>query len=587
MCGIVAMHCVDGNAEERSLSALKRLEYRGYDSFGVYSERREIPYRQLGAISEANLDDNIIPHSRSAIAHTRWATHGVVAVRNAHPHVSKSGTFAVVHNGVITNHNILRKALTSYGFTFKSETDTEVIANLFELLWVSGESTPQSVMQAVRKRLDGEYAMCVMSTHWDERILATKQESPLVFAIKEDSAAIASDESALLGFNMCADLVDGDILETWSDDGRAKYLLHRSDASESLDFYPLEQQMESTLLNKSVHSSYMLKEMLEIPKAIRSAQAACAPEVISHLDGKNVVLTGCGSAYYAALFGAYLRNSLDVAACRTLAFPADELEHAYRLQQDDVLVCISQSGETYDTVAPAKYAQARLLDVVSVTNSGRSTLSKLSDHTVFQNAGLERCVLSTKSIVSQCIILQTLFDPESELRGKAFDETWVSTFQSQRMKAQIASAVETLLPVDHIFFIGRGMLLPIAYESALKVKEVTYKHAEGAGGGFFKHGTLSLIDERFVTVAHIPSKEHEAEAHALIEANISEIESRQGIVIRVGHGKSCDICLPDIHPTLNPILHLGVGQLLAYHLAVRLGRNVDRPRSLAKSVTVR
>jgi glutamine---fructose-6-phosphate transaminase (isomerizing) len=585
MCGIVAMHILGGNAEKESIEALKELEYRGYDSFGVFSELRPEPKRYIGAISEADIADDLIPESKCAIAHTRWATHGVVALRNAHPHISRSGTFSVVHNGVITNHVALRKSLEANGFVFLSETDTEVVANLFEFLG-GAHRPPEKLLEDVRKRLEGEYALCVMSKWWGEMIVATRQESPLIMAVRTDAIALASDESALQGFDLCAPLEDEDILKVWSDSDGVSYELYSPLTYRKLEFEPVVSKTDSCLNGKS-YDSFMLKEMEEIPEAIRRAQANCTETVIDHVKRKNIVLTGCGSAYYAALYGAYVRTALNSALSYTLAFPADEIHDLHKINPGESLICISQSGETYDTLAPAKYANWGRLDVVAITNSLRSTLSKLSTLTVFQNAGVERCVLSTKSMVSQCIILQRMFDPQAASKDHDFAQLWEDTFKSLSVQTQIMEAVNVLFPVDNIFFIGRGIMMPIAYENALKVKEVTYKHAEGMGGGFFKHGTLSLIDDRFVTVAHVPSKKTSPTEYALIDANISEIEARNGVVVRVGHDGQCDITLPNTHATLNPILQLGVGQFLAYHLAVKMGRNVDRPRSLAKSVTVR
>ena len=329
--------------------------------------------------------------------------------------------------------------------------------------------------------------------------------------------------------------------------------------------------------------NYMWKEMHEIPKALRSVCDLDLKWIKSELQDKSIMLTGCGSAYYVAEMGLYLRQMVD-SKSQTHCIQADEIEHKANLKALKTLVCISQSGETFDTLEPAKAVLQQGNTVVGITNVGHSTLAKISTHSVIQHAGTERCVLSTKSIVSQFGILYRLFVKKDKLRE--LPQVWESTFTSKVLH-RLETYASLYKDTDHFFHIGRGIYYPIALENALKLKEVTYCHAEGMGAGFFKHGTLSLIDDRFLVFAHLPSPETDQELYDLTQANISEIRSRNGRVITVGHDVSCDIELVHIDRYINPILHLGVGQYFAYYLAMTLGRNVDQPRSLAKSVTVR
>ncbi len=581
MCGIVAVLCNNENAEYAALESLKRLEYRGYDSFGYFSENMDTPRKFVGAISKNTVHEAEINPSRITIAHTRWATHGVVSERNSHPHTSMNKFCTIVHNGVVSNYKELKANLENKNYTFYSETDTEVIANLVEYIFYTQTKNPIYILNQLRLQLEGEFALCVYIKEHPNSIFAITKESPLHIGKSENKYMFASDEIALRGFcNVYSTIQSEEIHQIRiSKNGILDSRIHSGNPNVLKDWRKLQAFESTDVLKES--ESFFLEEMKEIPKAITNSLSI---DVSSLTDTHNsdIVLTGCGSAYYAAQIGSYLRVMNDRLIARTLAFPADEITNAYKVQNEDVLVCISQSGETYDTIAPAK----KYDPVISISNSEHSTLAKYSNHHIFQDIGPERCVLSTKSIVSQCVILHRAFLPRNtEIHN--LPAVWTNTFDDVLLESiqSLVNGIHTQ-NIDNFFHVGRGIFSPIAYENALKLKEVTYAHAEGMAAGFFKHGTLSLIDSRFVVFAHLPSTD-EKELYELTQANISEIKARDGQVYTIGHDDTCTFQLPNISKSVNPILHLGFGQYFAYYLATALCRDVDKPRFLAKSVTVR
>lgn len=590
MCGIIGAVSLVSNSDEIALNSLKALEYRGYDSFGFLNDCETPPSKFIGAISKTSYLESTDKKSKVTIAHTRWATHGVVNIENTHPHVSMNGDFAIVHNGVISNYLELKKMLLNEGYSFYGTTDTEVIVNLIEYVYslVLNEKKCDfiKVLKVFKGLVRGEFAICVYSKkHFRDSLYAMRHKSPLVVSCSESLGMVASDPIAFSShLNTYVDVADGEFVKVSRTDTEVELKVYDSKLNEvgmsSRYLKVLAEQEEGGFRH---FPNYMWKEMHEIPKAIHSVCDLDLKQIKREIQDKPLMLTGCGSAYYVAEMGLYLRQMVD-SKSQTHCIQADEIEHKADLDTLKTLVCISQSGETFDTLEPAKAVLQRGNTVVGITNVGHSTLAKISTHSVIQNAGTERCVLSTKSIVSQFGILYRLFVKENKLRE--LPQVWESIFTS-RILHRLETYATLYKDIDHFFHIGRGIYYPIALENALKLKEVTYCHAEGMGAGFFKHGTLSLIDDRFLVFAHLPSPETDQELYDLTQANISEIRSRNGRVITIGHDVSCDIELLHLDRYINPLLHLGVGQYFAYYLAMTLGRNVDQPRSLAKSVTVR
>lgn len=587
MCGIVGVMLGGARGSDIvALEKLKMLEYRGYDSFGFINQKFS-PQKFLGAISKTHMDDVLDPESRLTIAHTRWATHGRVSITNTHPHLSTYRNFAIVHNGVVSNYKALKAELEVDGYSFRSDTDSEVIATLIEREHIRLDTDLGQAVSRAIACIEGEFAILVMSQLYPNTMICAKRKSPLVVSLRHNFFVAASDPLPLSeDFSEGIFLQDDEIFIVSNLDGLLIPHVVKPDGSIIFDFRgrfeKLEVDNDATELGQ--FPDYMSKEMSEVPGALRSALELNVEAVCEGLQGKNLLLTGCGSAYYAAWIGQTIRRSLD-ASERSIALPADELATSVNLSAFDAVLAISQSGETFDTIEPLRSAPSDGLLKTSITNVRGSTLARISDLAVVQNAGVERCVLSTKSILSQCAIMFRIFGGQDEHLAQLATR-WRDIFNPE-MLGHIRELANSCVDTDHFFHIGRGALYPVAMENALKLKEVTYCHAEGMGAGFFKHGTLSLIDSRFVTFAHIPDPERSTLLHDLTEANVSEIEAREGRVIRVGHSPHCDFQLPTISPEIDPMMHLGFGQHFAYALAKALDRDVDMPRSLAKSVTVR
>jgi glucosamine--fructose-6-phosphate aminotransferase (isomerizing) len=610
MCGIVGT-LGKRHTLETAVEALKRLEYRGYDSFGVST-------LQASGISTKKAVGSVTEHAKSGffgnvkegesvIAHTRWATHGGVTEANAHPHVSFDGAFSLVHNGVIENYQELASDLRKQGIKLSSQTDTEVIVHLLAVHYRKSKN----VLDALYKTLDelkGEFAIVFITVHDPAHLYAAKLKSPLGYGHARGLGIVASDQRALgpLTPNITF-LEDGDVLvlsrdsaEVYARKGHGYKKIRRTSTilpwagdDDSLDGY----------------THHMLKEIHEAPVAIENALKIKDDTIQSIVDeslGKNVSITGAGSAFYVSQIGQYYFAQL--AGVYTHTHPSDEILSLVAFSKKDHLIAVSQSGETFDTLEVIRSALKAGGAVTSINNVYGSSCQRIATHPIFQGAGTEVCVLSTKSIISQTLILyriaKYLGKKNGTISAKKFAELsadekklipTLNKFFAETEK-KIKETAGWNRHVDNWFFIGRGFHYPIAMESALKFKEVSYLHAEGMPAGFFKHGTISLIDDRFYTVAFLPSKKSDEDIFRFTISNVSEIHARGGHVIAIGHDKDISdaidnlydyVALPSINRFLDPIFELIAGQLLAYYCAAALGRNIDKPRALAKSVTVR
>lgn len=612
MCGIVGM-VSQADVTQSTVQRLVSLEYRGYDSFGLASlgpDGFEVR-KDVGSVGRALREGrlNEIAPASSALAHTRWATHGGVTPANAHPHLSFDCKVAVVHNGVIENHGQIRRELESNGIAFASQTDSEVVAHLIALYLDRGESLLDSIALTTRG-LTGEYALGIVSVVDPHAIYGAKRKSPLVVSHNGEQGLLASDQMALNGVGEEAIfLEDGDIVRLHVDlaevfvaghDGRSVPVCR--------DSIRIEAQQE--VVEKGNHPHWMIKEIHETPDAVEVALGLPADtflKVIPAREGRAVRLIGAGSAFYVAQIGQYMLAQL--AEVPAIALPADEAEYLALLSEGDPVIAISQSGETFDTLEICRAAVDTGAVLTSISNVHNSTQERLSSHRLQQGSGPEICVLSTKSIVSQVLLLARLALEVGRANGVLSDERYNSYYDSL---ARLPVSLRTLLTkrsadiqvlakkyshVEDWFFIGRGSLYPVACESALKFKEVSYRHAEGTSAGFFKHGTISLIDANFYTVALLPSNDTAHDRYAATLAAVSEIAARGGPVIGLGPENVDPDDLANFvdylplpycgHDPSDIILQLVAGQLLAYFCALDLGREIDQPRSLAKSVTVR
>ena len=607
------MGCIKtGDAVRPVIDGLRTLEYRGYDSYGVvFGDGDDTLERTRGVGSVTKADDAGafagVGSSHLALGHTRWATHGGVSEANAHPHLSFDGNVAIVHNGVIANHLVLRRELSDAGIEFSSETDSEVVAHLIALEIKRGVDILTSVGNAVG-RLEGEYALGIVVRQDPLAIYGAKNESPLLVTWNEDGAILCSDQMAVgSASNEVTYFEDRDVFRL-SHDGAEIFRADSSGALRAVQRETVATASGYSAPSKGRFAHYMLKEIDEIPAVVEAATLLTAAQLRGAIPASatRTTLIGSGSAFYVARVGQYFLNTL--ARLSTHALPSDEAPYWMTFDRHDAVLAISQSGETYDTLSVLRIALAKHAHITSLANVPGCSQERLASHCLQQGAGPEICVLSTKSVISQIVLLARL-----ALR-LGVDNGHLSAADFERYEASIARLPATLRAlideceqirllasdhagVEHWFFIGRGPLYPVALESALKFKEVSYRHAEGLPAGFFKHGTISLIDDDFHTVALLPSRSAAPERFQATVDNVSEIVARRGPVLGIGpHDASADeraeftryLGLP-LHgdDIADVVIHLVAGQLFAYFCALALGREIDQPRSLAKSVTVR
>ena len=601
MCGIVG---IVSNSEVAPIlvKSIAQMEYRGYDSCGIATlNGAGIEMRKdVGSVEEVALREGLsMAHGRIGIAHTRWATHGGVSRENAHPHLSCDGNFAVVHNGIISNHQTLKTELLNRGHRFLSETDTEVFAHLLEEMYAPGVSVEKVFIRALR-RLEGTFAFAMISTYDPKRIFCAREKSPLILGIASETYFICSDVNAFLPYTRQAIVVEDGEYAVLSREG---YSVRGITDGELRTRQILEIDWNMGAAEKGTHPHYMEKEICEQPEVIYRAMEVPQREIAAlarlMLQARRNVLVGIGTTYYVALFGQYILATL--AREFVPALSSDEARILGVIDPETLLVAISQSGETFDTLEAIRHAKAAGAQTAAIVNVPGSTMTREAGLVIHQNSGPEICVISTKAAMAQMVLLIRLATEIAYLKQGCF----TGDIRILKELAYLPKLVEVTLRTQqrHIrdlalryhnkrnwFFLGRGTYAPIAFESALKMKEVTYLHAEGMTAGFLKHGTLSLIDKDMPSVFFVPPKE-EKDLYDLTMNSVEEVRAREGIVIafnfdQTGAHFDGEVRLPKASPLIAPLLQLLAGQLLAYETAVVLGRNVDRPRSLAKSVTV-
>jgi glucosamine--fructose-6-phosphate aminotransferase (isomerizing) len=615
MCGIVG-YIGKSEAVPILLDGLRRLEYRGYDSAGVatISSGKLDTRKCKGRISNlAELIQRNPPKGHVGICHTRWATHGGVTDENAHPHFDQSGKLALVHNGVIENYQMLKDELAREGHAFRSQTDTEVLAHLigkhYEI--AGGEPSRARLVEALRtalKQVIGTYGIVMMHADIPDFILGARRGSPLVLGIGKGENFLASDVSAIVSHTRDAVyLNDYDIVSIDRDQFEISSLLGGSTGYEVSKVEFSEEDV-----SKGDYPHYMLKEIFEQPETVRDAMRGrvSMEEATAKLGGlqmapkelreiERVVLTGCGTAYHAAMVGEYLLESL--------AHLPTEVEFAsefrYRdmpMTKDTLVFAISQSGETADTLAALRESQRKGHRTLGICNNVASTIARESDGGVYMHAGPEIGVAATKSFTSQLTILTLLALLLGRIRHLSTSEgiSIINELEALPEKIRtvlksndhIKSIAHKYCAAEAMMFLGRQFNYPVALEGALKMKEISYLHAAGHPSAELKHGVIALITPELPSVFIAPDD-------SVFEKNISnieEIKARKGPVIAIGTEgctqleKVADdvICIPKCPDYLTPILAVIPLQLLAYHLAVKLGCDVDKPRNLAKSVTV-
>ncbi|NHN60138.1 MULTISPECIES: glutamine--fructose-6-phosphate transaminase (isomerizing) [Halorussus] len=595
MCGIIGCAGRGDDTLDVLLTGLEGLEYRGYDSAGVALAngdlsvcKREGEIQRLQQAVTSDLDGPV------GIGHTRWSTHGPPSDANAHPHTDCAGDVAVVHNGIVENYADLRAELADRGHEFESDTDTEVVPHLIEEALTEGKDFEDAFRAAVA-RLEGSYALAAV-TRGSEAILATRRDSPLVVGVGDDAAYLASDVPAFLDYtDRVVYLEDGEFARlesgSWTVTDAEGRLLEKSVSR-------VEWDAEETA--KSGYDHYMLKEIHEQPRALRKCLRGRVDELTGSVDveslaGLNpasVQFVACGTSYHAALFGA---QALREAGVPAQAFLASEYATSPAPVTDDTLVVgITQSGETADTLAALREAHRRGVETLAMTNVVGSTAARECDRTLFIRAGPEIGVAATKTFSSQvvaCNLLSAAIAERSDGREVVEALRDLPGQVQELLDASRAKQVaHEFVDSEGYFFLGRGYHHPVALEGALKLKEITYKHAEGFPAGELKHGPLALVTEETPVFAIVTGGGEKATKTV---GNVKEVEARDAPVVAVTDGVSdvkryADAVLevPETHPRVAPVLANVQLQLVAYYVADELGRSIDKPRNLAKSVTV-
>lgn len=575
MCGIVG-YKGDRKASEVVYDGLKKLEYRGYDSAGIATVGNPSLKIEKG---EGTIDE-VSPEKKdgkTGVGHTRWATHGGVKDTNAHPHVDCDKEIAVVHNGIINNYEELKEELEGRGHEFRSETDTEVIPHLLEEE-VQKDISLHKAAKNVIDIIDGSYA--VVATLDSGDMTAFKNQSPLVIGVGEEENFLASDVTPFLEYTDEAIFLEDDEIAVLN--GEMK--LYRD--GEKIEKKPEKIEWDAEQASKEGHDHFMEKEILEQKQTVKRAafqdrsDMEKAEEMIE--DAENIYLTGCGTASYAASLGAkYLRD----AGIEAIWEQSHELEYrADEVEEDDLVIAVSQSGETADLLSMLDETEADILAVVNVVGS---TLARKADHRLFVNAGPEIGVASTKAFTAQITVLKLL---EYILRGelengrKSLIDTADKIDRVLDQEKVFEEISDYLLSKDHVFTIGRNKGYEMAQESALKLKELSYIHVEAFPGGEFKHGTLALIEDGVPVVSFLKEEGYEETV-----SNTLEAQSRGADVIAVGNESIDDfeffIRVP--RDQNREILEIIPFQMIAYLTSIKKGNNPDKPRNLAKSVTVK
>jgi len=613
MCGIVGFIGREHRAMDVLIDGLRRLEYRGYDSAGVAildHSSAEAPgaiqvRRAMGKLS--NLEEvlrNAPLEGRVGIGHTRWATHGKPSERNAHPH--RAGSVVIVHNGIVENYRSLRAELEAAGRAMASDTDTELIAHLIEQRVEAGDDLLTAV-RAACARLDGSYAFGALCDRFADHIVAAKNGgSPIILGLGEKQSFLASDIPAILPYTrQMVFLRDGefavlseDAVELIDADGRP------------LEREPVPIQWDPISAEKGGYDRFMQKEIFEQPRAVmdtigtRLVEDACDVD----LDGIDVgarpverlYLVACGTAYYSCMVGKYLYEQM--AGIPTEVDLASEFRYRRPAIDDSCwVVPVSQSGETADTLAALREGRRKGARVVSISNTRESSIARESDDVLYTHAGPEIGVASTKAFTTQIVAHYLLAVKLGIANGRISRAEAAQRIgelmrlprlieQTLRLDAEVRAIAQKFFHSTNFLFLGRGIMYPIALEGALKLKEISYIHAEGYAAGEMKHGPIALIDENMPVVVIA----NRSPLYDKVLSNLEQVRSRDGVVIAIASEDDAEISdhanelirIPDLGPYLTSVIAVVPLQLLAYHVAVLKGTDVDQPRNLAKSVTV-
>ncbi|MBT2376594.1 MULTISPECIES: glutamine--fructose-6-phosphate transaminase (isomerizing) [unclassified Streptomyces] len=614
MCGIVGY--VGGqSAQDVVVAGLKRLEYRGYDSAGVavLADGGLAAAKKAGKLVnlEKELGDRPLPNGRTGIGHTRWATHGAPNDVNAHPHLDNAGRVAVVHNGIIENFAALRHELTGRGHALGSETDTEVVAHLLAEAFSAGGDLADAMRQVCR-RLEGAFTLVAVHADQPDVVVGARRNSPLVVGVGQDEWFLASDVAAFIAHTRSAIELGQDQVVELSPEG-VIVTGFDGDLAEVREYHV---DWDASAAEKGGYASFMLKEIADQPQAV-------ADTLLGRVDGEGslsldevripdaelrevdkVVIIACGTAFHAGMIAKYAIEHWTRLPCET------ELASEFRyrdpiLDQRTLVVAISQSGETMDTLMALRHAREQGAKVLAICNTNGSTIPRESDAVLYTHAGPEVAVASTKAFLTQLVACYLVALYLGQLRGTKWgDEIRTVVRQLSAISGEVERVLETMEPVralarslahhDTVLFLGRHVGYPVALEGALKLKELAYMHAEGFAAGELKHGPIALIEEGLPVVVIVPSPRGRSVLHDKIVSNIQEIRARGARTIVVAEEGDeavvpyADhlITVPATPTLLQPLVATVPLQVFACELATARGNEVDQPRNLAKSVTV-
>lgn len=611
MCGIVA-YIGPREAYPVILKGLKRLEYRGYDSSGValLNSAGLKVYKKKGKV--ADLEETLQGkdlHSHIGIGHTRWATHGEPSDRNAHPHISASGRLAMIHNGIIENYAQLKQDLINKGYHFHSDTDTEVLLNFIEDILVNNNSTLEEAVRIALKRVVGAYVIVLIDNENPDTLIAARKGSPLVIGIGKNEHFLASDASPIIEYTKEVVYVNDYEMAIIKPDE----LILKNLGNERQTPFITKLDLELAAIEKGGYDHFMLKEIHEQPQTIHDClrgrlDANAGTITMSGIEkyaeqimnANRIIMVACGTSWHAGLVAEYIFEEL----CRINVEVEYASEFRYRnpvINKGDVIVAISQSGETADTLVAIENAKAKGAIILGVVNVVGSSIARVSDAGAYTHAGPEIGVASTKAFTAQLAILTMIALKIGHMRGtighqrylellKELDAVPEKVSRLLEQEANIKQLAEKYKNAQDFLFLGRGYNFPVALEGALKLKEISYIHAEGYPAAEMKHGPIALVDEN-LPVVFIATKDS---YHEKVISNMQEIKARKGQVIAIineGDEQSTAlandvIIVPEADEIVAPMLSTIPTQLLAYYIGVAKGFDVDKPRNLAKSVTV-
>ena len=611
MCGIVG-YTGPREVYPIIIKGLKRLEYRGYDSTGVALQNGKglKVYKKKGKVSE--LEENILGkdlHANTGIGHTRWATHGEPSDRNAHPHSSASGKLAMIHNGIIENYNQLKQDLTNKGYHFSSDTDTEVLLNFIEEIQKSNQCGLEEAVRIALKRVTGAYVILILDADTPDTIIAARKGSPLVIGIGKGEHFLGSDASPMLEYTKEVVYVNDYELAIVKPDE----LVLKNLGNEKITPYVQKLDIELAAIEKGGYDHFMLKEIFEQPQTIYDClrgrlDASAGTITMSGIQqyaeqivkANRIVMVACGTSWHAGLVAEYIFEEL----CRINVEVEYASEFRYRnpvIHKGDVIIAISQSGETADTLVAIENAKQKGAIILGVVNVVGSSIARTSHGGAYTHAGPEIGVASTKAFTAQLAVLTMIALKIGYIKGTIEEERYRNLLNELQLipekcawtlkqNEKIKALAEKYKDAQDFLYLGRGYNFPVALEGALKLKEISYIHAEGYPAAEMKHGPIALVDDK-LPVVFVATRDA---YHEKVVSNMQEIKARKGKVVAViteGDETTKALCddvmiVPEADEILAPMLSVVPLQLLAYYIGIARGCDVDKPRNLAKSVTV-